>query len=119
MSLNPQNLIAAPDAWQLSSEVRREQAILRSYIHNGASLAAMIRFEYAQLERVELRKLVRWVPFIGNVKAARILIGLPERARLCELDAEQRELLTRRLENQERRILNNRRIPYQHEEARS
>jgi hypothetical protein len=112
MSIHTQRVATAR-----STEIRRERAHLRNRVYQGDSLAVMIAFRQPQLEDLELRKLARWVPYIGNVKAARILVGLPERAKLSELDDDQRSLFQRRIDNAERRLLNNRTIPYQHEEA--
>ena len=99
-----------------STTLRQERAYLQARVYQGDSLAIMLRFGQPQLEGLEIRKLARWVPYIGAVKAARILIGLPERSKLSELTTEQRDLFTRRIDNAERRILNNRTIPYHEEE---
>lgn len=105
MSSYPPNQTSGRLGARYSADARRQRAMLHHYVLRGGSLTLLLRDAEHALEAVEICKLARWMPGVGNTKAARILAGLPERYTLSMLSAEQRTVFTNRVAQFERRII--------------
>lgn len=98
---------AAPHSETISrsAAARRERARLRNHVLSGGSLTLLLREHHEAMDGVEIRKLVRWMPNVGEVKAHRVLLGLPERYTLGMLNPADWYRFTHRVASQERRLL--------------
>lgn len=75
----------------------RARSQLRESIERGSSLALLIEAREATVERMIVNRLVRWEPFLGPVKAERMLMDLPGSAQVRQLTESQRRQLVARL----------------------
>lgn len=91
------------EALRYSITVRGVRSRLRNHVRQGGSLAILLREEHPELDNVQLVKLVQWIPMIGEYRSHRLLGNLPPRARLSEISAHERAMLTQRISLHERR----------------
>ena len=97
--------ISANEANRRSAEVRRQRAMLHQYVQRGGSLTLLLRDGAPGLDGVPLHKLAKWAPGFGQVRARRILQGLPAHRLWGELTAEQANVFINRVARFERRLI--------------
>jgi hypothetical protein len=95
---------ATVTASNASNAIRARRRDMRAGVkHEGVSLAGLVLAHEYAIDRVEIRYLVRWMPYVGETKARRILFGLPHRQRLGDLTPGQRAQLARNIADHEQR----------------
>lgn len=88
---------------QASLATYQSRRQLRESITRGSSLAMLIEAREAVVERMIVNRLVRWEPFLGPVKAERMLADLPGAAQVRQLtEAQRRKLIARLREFEDR-----------------
>lgn len=96
--------VTPAEATEASNALYARRADLRHGVKNcGVSLAGLILAHEPAIDTVVLFRLVRWMPYVGRLKAQRILRGLPECLRVEELEPSQRAFLARAVSDHENR----------------
>lgn len=88
-----------------SKHLRFDRAIAKAHLLRGGSLTLLLRDKPQYLNGVRLRRLVKWMPGVGDAHASRLLLGFNHYDRLDELSQTDFYRLLHRVADHERRIL--------------